>query len=143
MRTRVYRKEGSAAVSDDHSPDETFMCLERADALVFGKIPHFDLRKGHQNNENPQTIGALLENMSVLSPQNIKKNVYLAITGAREHGGETPGVLGQTVHPISVAVQGGQERLGKHALQLSGIQGPSVFSAHLERMEGGVIVPGD
>lgn len=49
-------------------------------------------------------------------------------------------MLGHAVHPIPVAVQRSQERLGEHALQLGGIQGTGVFSWHLERMEGRVVI---
>lgn len=52
-------------------------------------------------------------------------------------------MLSQTVNPISVTIQGGQEGLGEDSLQLSCVQGPCVFPGHLKRMEGGVIVPGD
>lgn len=52
-------------------------------------------------------------------------------------------MLGHAVDPISVAVQGGQERLGKDSLQLGGVQGPRVLSGHLEWMEGWVIVSGN
>lgn len=67
----------------------------------------------------------------------------LAIAGAGQQGGKTLGVLGHTVHPISVTIQGGQEGLGKHPLQLCSIQSPRVLSAHLKRMKGWVIVSGD
>lgn len=68
---------------------------------------------------------------------------YLAIAGAREQGGEAWGVLGHAVHPISVSIQRGQERLGKHSVKLSGIQSLGVLSAHLEWMKCWVIVSRD
>lgn len=68
---------------------------------------------------------------------------YLAIAGAREQGGEAWGVLGHAVHPISVSIQKGQERLGKHSVKLSGIQSLGVLSAHLEWMKCWVIVSRD
>jgi len=69
--------------------------------------------------------------------------VNLAITGARQQGWETLDVLGHAVHPIPMTVQGGQERLCEHTLQLRGIQGPCVLPAHLKRMKRGVIVSRD
>lgn len=72
-----------------------------------------------------------------------QKDVYLAVTRAREQGGEAGGVLGHAVDPISVTIQRGQERLGKHLVKFGGIQGPSVFSAHFERMKRWVVVSWD
>lgn len=69
--------------------------------------------------------------------------IYLPVTGARQQGGEAFSVLGHAVDSISVAVQGGYERLGKNPLQFGGIQGPGVLSAHLKRMKCGVIVSRD
>jgi len=68
---------------------------------------------------------------------------HLPVAGAREQGGEALGVLGHAVDPISVSVQRGQERLGEHPLELGGVQGPGVLSAHLKRMQSRVIVSGD
>lgn len=68
---------------------------------------------------------------------------YLPIAGARQQGGEALCVLGHAVHAVSVPIQGRQERLGEHPLQLSSIQSPGVLSAHLERMKCGVIVSRD
>lgn len=66
---------------------------------------------------------------------------YLSIAGAGEQSGEAGGVFGHAVHPISVTIQGSQERLGQHPLELGGIESTGVLSAHLERMEVRIIVP--
>lgn len=66
---------------------------------------------------------------------------YLSIAGAGEQSGEAGGVFGHAVHPISVTIQGSQERLGQHPLELGGIESTGVLSAHLERMEARIIVP--
>lgn len=68
---------------------------------------------------------------------------YLSIAGAGEQSGEAGGVFGHAVHPISVTIQGSQERLGQHPLELGGIESTGVLSAHLERMEARIIVPGN
>lgn len=65
---------------------------------------------------------------------------YLPIAGARQQRGQTCGVLSHAVHPISVSVQRGQERLSKNPIKLGGIQCPRIFSAHLKRMERWIIV---
>lgn len=65
---------------------------------------------------------------------------YLPIAGARQQCGQTCGVLSHAVHPISVSIQRGQERLGENPVELGGVQGPRVFSAHLKGMERRIIV---
>lgn len=65
---------------------------------------------------------------------------YLPVAGARQQCGQTCGVLSHAVHPISVSIQRGQERLGKDPIKLGGIQRPRIFSAYLKRMERWIIV---
>lgn len=65
---------------------------------------------------------------------------YLPIAGARQQRGQSRGVLGHAVHPIPVSIQGGQERFGKHPIQLGGVHGPGIFPAHLKRMERWIVV---
>lgn len=39
-----YREEGGSAEANNHSPDETLVRLDGADAFTFGQTPHFHLR---------------------------------------------------------------------------------------------------
>lgn len=125
------------------------MCLESADALAFGQIPHFHLRTEAHNDSN-ECVAQLVVRVTVARDgtshgkihARLHAYAHLPIAGAREQGGERLGVLGHAVDPVPVSIQRGHERLGEQPLELGGVQGPGVLSAHLKRMQGRVIVSG-
>lgn len=70
-------------------------------------------------------------------------DLYFAVSRAGCDYIEGARVLGKGVDAVNVAVaELGDERRGKHALELSGIEGTGVFASLFERVEFGVEIAG-
>lgn len=81
-----------------------------------------------------------LQNLMIRFDFQQNNTAYLSITAAGEQRVEFLFMFAHGAHPITVAIQGSQERFGKHPLKFGGVQRSLVLTWALKRVQGWVVV---